>query len=80
MIKVDRMVVRVPASMRSQAERLVRQAVRQLAEKQPRDSRSIEKLDVGPVSVRSEMTVDLKAWRVADAVRQHLHSRSGGES
>ena len=80
MIKIDRVVVRMPASMQTHAAQWVRQAAKQLAAAPQTEDRHIDALNVNPIPVRPEMPTGVVARRISEAVQLQINRRPRGES
>ncbi|MHC4475107.1 MAG: hypothetical protein ACYTEL_05665 [Planctomycetota bacterium] len=80
MIKIERMVVRIPASMQARAAQLVQQTAKQLAAAPQTGDRHIEALNVSLMPVRLEMPTGVAARRISEAVQHQINHRPGGKS
>lgn len=80
MIKIDRVVIRVSASMQPHAAQWVRQTAKLLAAAPQTGDRHIEALNVGPMPVHSEMPPGVVARRISEAVQLQINRRPRGKS
>ena len=80
MIKIDRMVIRVSASMQPHAAQWIRQTAKLLAAAPQTADRHIEALNISPMPVRPEMPTDVVARRISEAVQLQINHRPRGES
>ena len=74
MIRINRLVVRVPSSMRPQAAVAVRQAVNQLARTRPARSRSVARLNAGRVRVPPGTPPSRMAARLGENLQRRIQS------
>lgn len=79
MIKIERMVVRVPASMQAHAATLVRQTAQQLAAGPQTGNRRIDRLNVRLTPMRQEMPIGIAARHISEAIRHQIDRPSGGK-
>ena len=80
MIKIERMVVRIPMSMQPRAAQLVRQTAKQLAAAQQTGDRQIDTLNVSPMPIRPEIPTGVVARCLSEAVQHQINRRLRGES
>lgn len=77
MIKIDRLVIRVPASMKPRAAELVRQTAQQLAAAQQTTDQQIDALQPETVLARPETPTTLLARRISESVQNQIHQARG---
>ena len=80
MIKIERMVVRIPASMKARAAQLVRQTAKQVAAVPQTGDRHIDALKVNLMPMRPEMPTVVAARRMSEAVQHQINHQPGGKS
>jgi type VI protein secretion system component VasK len=79
MIKIERMVVRIPASMQARATQLVRQTAKQLAAAPQTGDRRIDALKVSLMLVRPELPTGVTTRRMSEAVQHQINHQPGGK-
>ena len=77
MIRIQRMVVKLPASMRPQANKLIRQAARQLADNPQSESRNIRHLNAGTIQAHHGASTPRTAQKLSETIQNKINQHKG---